>query len=52
MTSYDDFGRAEAYRPPPLICCDCGGVAEGNCGCDDGPICDACVEADEKGEGQ
>lgn len=51
MTTYDDFGRAEAYRPPPLVCCDCGGEAEGNSGCNDGDICDACVAADEAAGG-
>ena len=51
MTTYDDFGRAESYRPPSLVCCDCGRPAQGNCSSDAGPVCDACVAADEAAAG-
>lgn len=43
--TFDDwlaFRAGEKDRDCLLVCCDCGGEAEGNVSCEDGEICDAC----------
>jgi hypothetical protein len=42
LEAWLEFRRNENYQPPPLVCCECGGRAEGNITCDDGEICDKC----------
>ncbi len=57
MNPHDQLGVWESTRGAALICCECGGNAQGNYGCADGcgdcsgggHICNACIEADEKG---
>lgn len=51
----DDFEAWVAFRtgenPKPirLVCCECGGCAEGDVSCEDGEICNACHEKDVAG---
>lgn len=49
MNPHDQLGVWESMRGTTLKCADCGKAAEGNCESEDGPVCDACVAADEKG---
>lgn len=41
-----NFRQNETPKPVKLVCCECGGSADGNVSCDDGEICDACHEDD------
>lgn len=47
--AWNEFRRGEIVRPVKLVCCDCGGPAEGNVTCEiDGVqhhVCNACHEA-------
>jgi len=51
MNEFDaqlEFYTNEHAADPKLICCECGGEAEGECTFDDGgEICNACVWLDE-----
>lgn len=40
-----EFRAGERDVDVDLKCCECEGPAEGHVSCDDGPVCDACHEA-------
>lgn len=39
------LARSESAPGRPLVCCDCGGHAEGNISTDAGAVCDRCHAA-------